>query len=76
MDFFCQTRCQEHKANGAKYVIIVCDEFSYEDYTVPVMPDEDIDVIKAKYDGKNMQKIMEVIDLDSVPYLEERKNNG
>ena len=54
-----------HKVSGATHVIVVCDTFSYEDYCVPVMPGEDLETLKSKYNGKEMQRIMEVIELQS-----------
>jgi hypothetical protein len=48
---------------GAKYMIVVCDTFDWDDYPVFVSPDEDIAAAKKRYDGTNMQKIMEVYDL-------------
>lgn len=53
--------------NGVKknavYMIIVCDTFSYEDYPVYIMPDQNAYDIKEHYDNKNMQRIMEIYDL-------------
>lgn len=48
----------------AKHVISVCDTFDYDDYPVYVMPDEDLEERKKKFDGVNMQKINEVITLN------------
>lgn len=45
---------------GCTHVIIVCDDFSYEDYPVQVMEDQDIEKEMKKYTFKNMQRIMEV----------------
>ncbi len=47
----------------AKYVISVCDTFSYEDYPVYVSEKENLDDVIAKYDGMNMQIVNEVITL-------------
>lgn len=49
------------KEMGATHIISVCDTFEYNDYPVFVMPTDDIDALKARYDGKNMQRINEVI---------------
>lgn len=51
------------KAEGATHVLIVCDTFDYEDYSVSVMPDEDVNKKYETYNGKNMQKVMEVYNL-------------
>lgn len=48
---------------GAKYMIVVCDTFDWDDYPVFVSPDEDVTDAKKRYDGVNMQRIMEVYDL-------------
>lgn len=45
------------------HMIIVCDTFDYEDYPVYVTEKENVHEVKAQYDGKNMQKIMEVYNL-------------
>jgi hypothetical protein len=51
---------EELEKAGATHMIVVCDTFDWDDYPVPVMPHEDVFEVEAKYDGKNMQKIMEV----------------
>jgi len=48
---------------GATHVVVVCDSFSYEDYPVYVGPHENVATVRAKYDNKNMQRIMKVIEL-------------
>jgi len=48
---------------GATHMIVVCDSFDYEDYPVFVSPAEDVKEIYSKYDGKNMQRVMEVYNL-------------
>lgn len=50
----------EAVARGATHMVVVCDDFDYEDYPVPVMPGEDPRQIAAEYDGKSMQRVMEV----------------
>ncbi len=52
------------KEMGATHIISVCDTFDYDDYPVYVLPHEDLEEIKKKYDRVNMQKINEVITLD------------
>lgn len=56
---------ESYKELGATHVIVVCDSFSYEDYPVFVYPGESVQSKKSKYDGHNMQRIMEVIELQS-----------
>lgn len=48
----------------ARFMVVVCDTFDYEDYPVYVSKDENIKNVVAKYHGPNMQKVMEVYDLD------------
>jgi len=52
------------KEKGATHVISVCDTFDYDDYPVYVMPDDDLEEIKKKYDRVNMQKINETITIN------------
>ena len=54
---------KEGKKNGATHVIIVCDTFDYEDYPVYVEPGQDVRKVAEEFNGKNMQKIMEVYSL-------------
>jgi hypothetical protein len=48
------------KRDGATHVIVVCDSFDHDDYPVFVKPTEDVNVRIKEFDGKNMQRIMEV----------------
>jgi len=52
---------------GAKYIISVCDTFDWDDYPVYVMPGEDLEERKKEYDGVNMQRINEIIELVKEP---------
>ena len=54
---------QRGKREGATHVIVACDTFSWEDYPVYVQPDQQVKEQIDKYNGKNMQKIMEVYNL-------------
>lgn len=49
--------------SGCTHVIVVCDTFSYEDYPVFVMETENVHEIYKKFNGSNMQKVMEVYNL-------------
>ncbi len=49
----------------ATHLISVCDTFDWSDYPVLVMPGEDLEEEKARYDGVNMQKINEVVRIDN-----------
>lgn len=57
---------------GHTHCIVVCDSFDHSDYPVYVGKDESIHDIAAKYQGQNMQRIMEVYNL-SLP-LDEQLN--
>lgn len=52
------------KEQGATHMIVVCDTFDWEDYPVYVMPTEDARKKFANYNGPNMQKVMEVYNLN------------
>ena len=60
-----KTWLREAKEKGATHVISVCDTFSWEDYPVFVMPGEKLETVRAEYDGLNMQKINDVLEVDS-----------
>lgn len=49
------------KKKKATHIISVCDTFDYDDYPVYVMPEDDLEEVKKKYDGVNMQTINETI---------------
>lgn len=52
------------REKGATHIISVCDTFDYDDYPVYVMPNEDVNERAAKYNGANMQRINEIIEID------------
>ena len=54
------------------HMIVVCDDFDYEDYPVYVGKNEDVREIYNKYNGKNMQRVMEVYSY-SLPLDEQMK---
>lgn len=60
---------------GATHTLIVCDSFDHEDYSVHVMPGEDIHAAIHKY-SSNMQTVMEVYNLTIPlePQLEARRS--
>lgn len=47
----------------ATHMIVVCDTFSYDDYPVYVMKYQSVREVAASYNGKNMQRVMEVYNL-------------
>ena len=54
---------EKGKEKNASHVVIVCDEFSNEDYPVYVTHEQDVTEITKKYHDKNMQKVIEVYSL-------------
>jgi len=53
----------EGKEMGATHLISVCDTYAWEYHPVYVMPDQDLTEQIAKYNGLNMQRIDEVINI-------------
>lgn len=51
---------EEGRKQHATHMIVVCDTFDFEDYPVYVSMKENVHEVKAKYDSKDMQKVMEV----------------
>lgn len=51
------------KEKKATHLIVVCDTYDWDDYPVYVEKGQDVYEVAAKYQGKNMQKIMEVYNL-------------
>lgn len=49
---------------GATHLIVVCDDFDYQDYPVHVKTDEDVHEVEAKIKGRGMQRIMEIYRID------------
>jgi len=48
---------------GATHMLVVCDTFDWDDYPVYVTPEQDVQKSYDAYNGKNMQKVMEVYNL-------------
>lgn len=48
---------------GASHLIVVCDTFDWDDYPVYVMANEDVHQKYKDFNGPNMQKVMEVYNL-------------
>jgi protoheme ferro-lyase len=51
---------EKTREKKATHMIVVCDSFSHEDYPVYVTKKQDVREIFREYDGKNMQRVMEV----------------
>jgi hypothetical protein len=49
--------------NGATHMIVVCDTYDHDDYPAYVAKGTDFWAVYDSYNGKNMQRIMEVYDL-------------
>jgi hypothetical protein len=66
---------KEAKEEGATHVIVVCDTYDHEDYPVQVMPGVDPKAVYERYNGKEMQRVMEVyaLHLDFESQLNERR---
>jgi hypothetical protein len=60
---------------GGTHMIVVCDTYDGDDYPVIVLPKESVTEKMKEFDGKNMQRIMEVYDLrlPMEPQLDERR---
>ena len=58
------------KKSDKEFMIVVCDTFDYDDYPIYTGVNDFQDLYK-EYDGKNMQKIMEVYDL-SIPFEKQK----
>lgn len=52
------------KAQGASFMLVVCDTYDWGDYPVYVKPTEDLAEKAKGFHGVNMQKVMECYDLD------------
>ncbi|KKQ35825.1 MAG: hypothetical protein US50_C0004G0014 [Candidatus Nomurabacteria bacterium GW2011_GWB1_37_5] len=48
----------------ATHLIVVCDTFDYDDYPVYVEKGKDVHEVESEYNGKSMQKVMEVYNLN------------
>ena len=59
-----KTWFQRGVKQGATHMIVVCDTYDWVDFPVYVSPEEDVREVEAKYGGVNMQKIMEVYNLN------------
>ena len=51
------------REKNATHIVVVCGTFDYEDYPVYVDQTQDVSEVRAKYHLKNMQRVMEVIEL-------------
>lgn len=65
--------CLRGITEDATHMIVVTDTFDWEDYPVYVSKTQNVKEIEEKYDGSNMQKVMEVYNLqiDLEPQLNE-----
>lgn len=60
---------------GATHVVMVCDTFVHADYPVRVYDGQSVRDCVDHYNGRNMQKVMEVyrLDMDIEKQLNERR---
>lgn len=70
-----RTWLEEGRSQGATHTIVVCDDYDHEDYPVHVPPGQDIQRAMDAYNGRNMQRIMEVyaLHLDLEAQLAEQR---
>jgi len=54
---------EEGQEKGSTHVIVVVDTFDWGDYPVHVSPNDKVREVVAKYDDKDMQRVMEVYNL-------------
>ena len=54
----------EAKEAGATHLIVACDTFDWTDYPISVMPEQDVHAIYNEHNGPNMQRVMEVYNLN------------
>ena len=53
------------KKNGSKYIISVCDTFDWDDYPVYCKDETNLKERYPEFNGVNMQKINEIIQINS-----------
>ena len=58
------------KENGDKYIISVCDTFDWDDYPVYCRNKKELAEAVSEYDGRNMQRINEVIEINGDKVIE------
>lgn len=44
-------------------MLVVCDTFEYDEFPVYVRPDEISQLVYERYEGQNMQRVLEIYDL-------------
>lgn len=52
------------KEFGYKYIISVCDTFDWDDYPVYCKDSVELESKRKQYDGVDMQRINEIIEID------------
>jgi len=52
------------KEGGNSHTIIICDTFDWDDYPVYCRKPEHVETAILNHNGRNMQKVMEVYDLN------------
>jgi hypothetical protein len=70
-----EMRLSEGQTRGdITHMVVVCDTFDWSDYPVYVASNEDVREVYGKYNGPNMQKVMEVYSFNR--NLEDQLNEG
>jgi len=66
---------KEGKKKGMTHVIIVCDDFQWEDYPIYIMPGQDVKEIEKKHGVEQMERVMEIynLSLPLEPQIEEER---
>jgi protoheme ferro-lyase len=69
---------EEGKEDRHRWLLVVCDSFSHENYPVYADTAKEFYEQYDKYDGKNMQRIMESYDIsaDWKPQLAQVRSNA
>ncbi len=67
---------EEAKAKGFSHLLVVCDEFDYEDYPVQAQTVMEAHDLWKHYDTQSMSKVMEVYNLNKPlePQLAKHRN--
>ena len=59
------------KEKGSRFIISVCDTFDYDDYPVYCENTEELMEKHAEVNGKNMQRVNEIIWIDELGQVHE-----
>ena len=51
------------REKGATHMISVCDTFDWDDYPVYVLPTDDLDVVKSRFNNVNIKNLGEILNI-------------